>query len=267
MSNFEDLTGRTFCRLTVCEPAVCSNTHRMRRWSCRCECGASVIATSSYLKFGRQTSCGKCDRFKDLTGRKFARLTVVGLSRREAENGNHYKSTFWKCICECGNEKEVRSNALTGGGVKSCGCLHRDSMRTKVKTYKGIHLSWWDATVKRAASRGFEFAISIEYAWGLFEFQDGRCGLSGRELSFGDNSVRLMKEFGKSQTASLDRIDSLLGYVEGNVWWVHKDFNLFKLNYGIVDFVSMCNEVAKHDGKHSIMDRLSSWPCKSGVTA
>ena len=57
--------------------------------------------------------------FKDLTGRKFGRLTAETPIRK---NGKVY----WICRCECGNAKEVSSGNLVTGAVMSCGCLQRE---------------------------------------------------------------------------------------------------------------------------------------------
>ncbi|EAH0379396.1 AP2 domain-containing protein, partial [Listeria monocytogenes] len=59
----------------------------------------------------------------DLTGKKFGRLTVKEFVR--SENGN----ALWKCVCVCGNEKEVLAHNLKRGYVRSCGCLSEDTGR------------------------------------------------------------------------------------------------------------------------------------------
>ena len=52
---------------------------------------------------------------KDLTGKKFGKLTVI-----KFHHTNHNK--YWLCKCECGNETIVRGSSLTNGGTTSCGC-------------------------------------------------------------------------------------------------------------------------------------------------
>ena len=43
---------------------------------------------------------------------------------------NRGKQTAWHCVCECGNEVDVRTQKLTSGITKSCGCLrHKPSSR------------------------------------------------------------------------------------------------------------------------------------------
>ena len=57
----------------------------------------------------------------DLTGGKYNNLTVTSFSHRREVNG--YYEYYWNCKCDCGNKTIVRSNGLTSGGTKSCGCL------------------------------------------------------------------------------------------------------------------------------------------------
>ena len=56
----------------------------------------------------------------DITGQKYNRLTVIGLSHKD---GKRYK---WLCRCDCGNEITARADMLKNGDVKSCGCLNRE---------------------------------------------------------------------------------------------------------------------------------------------
>lgn len=58
------------------------------------------------------------NRTIDLTGQKFGRLTVL-----EFSHIGKYKRAVWKCLCDCGNVKEIRGEFLRNGDTKSCGCL------------------------------------------------------------------------------------------------------------------------------------------------
>lgn len=55
--NFNDLTGKTFNRLTVIERVHKENNKRTF-WKCRCACGKEVIVESSKIKSGHTKSCG-----------------------------------------------------------------------------------------------------------------------------------------------------------------------------------------------------------------
>ena len=78
--------------------------------------------------------------FKDLTGMKFNRLTVI----ERAENKG--SQTYWKCKCDCGKETIVNAYSLKSGHSKSCGCL-RDEKTSKCFASHGlcrtkIYASW-----------------------------------------------------------------------------------------------------------------------------
>ena len=74
-------------------------------------------------------------KVKDLTDKKFGRLTVIGRSE------NHITSSgrtlvMWKCKCDCQNECEVNSYHLTSGNTKSCGCLQKEKASNSGKLNK-----------------------------------------------------------------------------------------------------------------------------------
>lgn len=66
----------------------------------------------------------------NLENRIFGRLKVIKkIDSRFTSGGNIIGR--WLCICSCGREKEVSTNSLQRGKVKSCGCLLTDSAREK----------------------------------------------------------------------------------------------------------------------------------------
>ena len=56
--------------------------------------------------------------FKDITGQKFNRLTVIAPAFSDKSGKWH-----WLCSCDCGNKTIVNGTALRAGKIKSCGCL------------------------------------------------------------------------------------------------------------------------------------------------
>ena len=69
----------------------------------------------------------------DLVGQRFGRLTVI----KEYGKDKHGK-VLWLCKCDCGNEVITRSDKLRGGGIKSCGCYKKDSIKKRVKDLTGM---------------------------------------------------------------------------------------------------------------------------------
>jgi hypothetical protein len=56
-------------------------------------------------------------------------------------------------------------------------------------------------------------------------------------LHFGNNTIR--------GTASLDRIDSKLGYNINNIQWVHKDVNTIKWDLSHDKFIEICQIITE----------------------
>jgi hypothetical protein len=86
---------------------------------------------------------------KNLLGRQFEKLTVIGASEpRKDKNGSHSR---WLCQCECGNEKEVLGYLLTTGRTTSCGCLRSPSYaKNNNQPYTDTRLySTWEAMKRR----------------------------------------------------------------------------------------------------------------------
>ena len=59
----------------------------------------------------------------DITGQHFGRWTVIELVPRALRNSSR---AYWKCRCDCGNEKVITSTVLRDGRSKSCGCFDRE---------------------------------------------------------------------------------------------------------------------------------------------
>lgn len=73
-------------------------------------------------------------KFQDLTGKKFYRLTVLGLAekRNRVNKARHQRGEigpprlYWRCKCECGAITIVSGLSLKQGSIKSCGCWKKD---------------------------------------------------------------------------------------------------------------------------------------------
>ena len=64
------------------------------------------------------------DRWK---GRRYGRLTVVGLSREWRRKRHIYVD----CQCDCGTITAIAADNLASGAALSCGCLRDDARRAK----------------------------------------------------------------------------------------------------------------------------------------
>lgn len=118
--------------------------------------------------------------------------------------------------------------------------------KNKWKGYEELSGTRWSSYQKGAEIRGFNFDITIEYAWELFLNQERRCALTGMPIYFNMDLDRLRRQGHQGGTASLDRIDSKIGYIQGNVQWVHKDVNKMKMDLPEQDFFSMVKQIYEY---------------------
>lgn len=129
MSKVKDLTGQKYNKLTVIkrtESRITKSGNKITQWLCQCDCGNMTVVDSNKITSGRTKSYG-CEKNtigdklrKDLTGKKFRKLTAIKINKVE----NHI--TWWECKCECGNNIVAQASRLICGNTKSCGCLSKE---------------------------------------------------------------------------------------------------------------------------------------------
>lgn len=65
-----------------------------------------------------------------MQGQRYGRLTVLCFEKQVG------RKSYWRCICDCGNEKVVRYDCLKSLTIQSCGCLHKETCRQNIKNPK-----------------------------------------------------------------------------------------------------------------------------------
>lgn len=176
---------------------------------------------------------------RDLTGMRFGAQTVVRMERT-AEGR-------WMaiCRCDCGSDDRVLEPAsLRRGRSTSCGCRRDHYSKitgqnsTNYTGHEGLPGKHWKKIRARARRFG-GIKFKIDDAWALYQEQEGRCALTGLKIEFGRAEHR------DETTASLDRIDSSIGYELDNVQWVHKRVNLMKGTLTTGEFIRFCQLVVE----------------------
>ena len=140
MSKLIDLTGQRFGRLVVLKKDDNRLTKCGSYWICQCDCGKIKSIRSSSLRNGDIQSCG-CYRTEkiiatkkerglidDLVGQRFGMLTVLERDEELIKQNNGV--IYWKCLCDCGNIKSIRSTNLKRKDENrtiSCGCAKRSA--------------------------------------------------------------------------------------------------------------------------------------------
>jgi hypothetical protein len=146
--------------------------------------------------------------FKDLTGQKFGRLTVI---RRDGQNP--YRQTMYVCRCDDGNVIRVRGGDLTHGDTKSCGCLklrHGEARRSSGRS--SDYISWMSMKLRCNDPARHDYpnyggrGIRVFPRW---------------NTSFANYIADRNAEIGPRPTPlhTIDRIDNDRGYEPGNIRW------------------------------------------------
>ena len=227
--------GDKFGDWTVINTDVPSRNNS-RYIKCQCKCGAINEIHASSLRNGKSSSCKSCACRKRTTklevGSKYKHWTVL-------ECPTYINSTaYYKVKCDCGTELyKLPIELLHEDKDFQCEkCAHIENLSNiKIKNGQIGELTKTRFTrLKRSAEkRGHEFNVSIEYLWNLFNSHNKICSITG-------DTINDFKD------ASLDRIDSNIGYIEGNVQWVTRQANLSKHIMTMTQLYEFCKKVLDH---------------------
>ena len=158
--------------------------------------------------------------------KKYGEWTVLGYSRTKHKPSGSV--SMWKVQCSCGSISETTAYNLVYGKTTGCpkcyGKRHTGCNNSNWKGFGNIPSTLWGRILNGAKYRNLQVEVDIEYLDNLWKQQDGKCALSGVDLSTED----IFDNPAWSDTASLDRIDSTKGYIEGNLQWVHPVVNIMK---------------------------------------
>lgn len=93
---------------------------RYYRVQCDCKNKTIFVTHGAHLRDGLTTSCGCQGKIKDITGKVFGFLEVIGPTDRRSQE----RCVIWRCKCLLdGHECDVSTSDLISGQVSSCGCL------------------------------------------------------------------------------------------------------------------------------------------------
>lgn len=125
-----NLIGKKFGKLTVISKADnIEGGKSIKRfygaWNCHCDCGNFTVIKTYHLNRGSIKSCGCLNKYTPKnnykSGDKFNKLTLL-----------NYEHGEWECLCECNNKIWVKTDKITSGNTKSCGCLKTEKSSKNV---------------------------------------------------------------------------------------------------------------------------------------
>lgn len=166
-SRVKDLKGKRFGRLVVLEFTGETTEQGNALWKCRCDCGNIAVVSAGKLTSYAVQSCG-CLRHTHqketnhglilkLSGKRFGKLVALFRFRKDG-------MFYYRCLCDCGREADVRVSSLINGNTQSCGCL-------KSKGEKRIADWLIENHIKFEKEKEFSDCINPQTGWRLrFDF-------------------------------------------------------------------------------------------------
>lgn len=186
------------------------------------------------------------NKFRDLVGLRFGRLTVVSRDWEKTTKDNSWK-VYWLCRCDCGVSKSVRAEHLkcTGEGhhTTSCGCFQKEvaaangranrlpiketACRTLYQTYK-----------KRIIGKQLPFELTRATFDRLLAQPCYYCGVApGNTFKHQHDSKATFLYNG------VDRLDPTKGYTQENVVTACSACNYAKLDMPYAEFLAWLQRV------------------------
>ena len=230
--------GDKFGKYTIISDEIrIHNTHIMVK--VKCECGKETEKLLSDLKSGNITGCRNCmAREKSLKvniGDVYKNWKVIEGPRVSVHGCIEYKVLCLKCNK---TTRWIQPNELKNENMCFM-CLKCAQKERGIKERinnggtKYLSINRYHKLERSAFKRNYDFSVTLEYLSDLYLKQNKKCAITGDFLE-------------KLEDASLDRIDSTLGYIEGNVQWVTVQANLSKHLMTMNELYEFCKKVLNH---------------------
>jgi len=163
------------------------------------------------------------------------------------------KKVYWQAQCLGCKAIYILAADVIKNNINGCQYCARKNRPKGIESLswqggKFIPAKFLSNVARGARRRGITCQLSIKELDDLWEKQDGRCAYTNRELTLTSEG-----------TASLDRIDSSIGYKLDNVQFVHKTVNVMKWALPEEEFFKFIEEIYKWsiDGNRIHEEQLS----------
>ncbi len=234
--------GNKYGRLTVISRAT--NRYNWTVWLCICQCGKKTISGGGDLRSGKRKSCGCLwPRIKETVGKKYGRWTVLAKAGRN-KNG----ALLWRCRCDCGAERAIGSYQVRSGRSKSCGCLSRELTLKRQflpdgeAAFRGLFRNY----SRHAVDRNLKFEIDENAFRSLTSESCHYCGARPSQVRKSQGAI------GTYVYNGVDRKNSKMGYIEGNVVPCCFQCNKAKGTRDYDEFIVWAHRIAEHTQDYSL---------------
>ena len=157
----------------------------------------------------------------------------------KGEDGRYHKP-----CPECGKDQSYLRKNYAEESLrlnKLCkGCSNKKAENSHRGWHRGIRVSWFNKFKTGAETRGILWNLTLDDVADIMDRQEGRCALTGWDIEF--------PEVGNPQKApaSIDRINSSLGYTKENSQLLTRQVNMMKQSYAQDEFIKVCKAVAEN---------------------
>jgi hypothetical protein len=156
----------------------------------------------------------------------------------KGEDGRYYKPCPECNVMQSYLRKNYAEESLRLN--KTCkSCSNKKTDNCHRGWHRGVRVSWFNKFKASAETRGIEWDLSMDYVANLMEQQSSKCALTGWSIEFPESGHP------QKALASIDRVDSSKGYLEGNVQLVTRHVNMMKQQYTQEQFIEVCKAVAE----------------------
>lgn len=191
---------------------------------CR-KCGSKKSATTN-------TGLSRCNITIKI-GDKFNKLTIL-----ERLQNNEKQNSIFKCICECGEIKNLPGSMVKNGYIKSCGCLQKEVMfnrRTEAAIYNVLYRSIRTDCKKR----NIPFNITVSDIKDIVNKKCVYCNREPYDKKCRNHTSNSSLEGDCLILHGIDRVIPNLGYTIGNVVTCCKYCNRAKSDLSLEDFKNL----------------------------
>lgn len=179
-------------------------------------------------------------RYKDLTGKKFGRLTVL-----KYNSHSKHKHLMWKCECVCGKVINTLGYSLKNGETKSCGCLAIEMLtkRNKLKKGQASFNALLSSYKKGAKRRNLDFNLTKEQFKKLTQQNCYYCGI------IPNRKTKVKNANGDYIYNGVDRKNNKESYTLKNSVSCCRTCNLAKHSMSINEFFNWLNRIHNYNKK------------------
>lgn len=147
---------------------------------------------------------------------------------------------------DCGETRELKICRVAKGAMNSCGCgspvhQYNSNRGSYGDDYPAYVL--WKRVETRCNNSHLDFQLDISDIREQWNKQNGKCFYTDIPIPLANNFTEIYEH----NMASVDRIDSSVGYTKGNIQLTTKDINFMKQSLSDEEFIRLCTLVAiKH---------------------